>query len=121
MAAIPRESRDYSAPAIFDRTLDLSRINLEVVAFVGLVLVSIIAHLWSLGHMALHHDESIHAWSSWRFYTGAGSFTCTGGRTAPTYCYDPIYHGASRLSRACCWRSRLRCCTTLASPATTAS
>ncbi|HEY3229852.1 MAG TPA: hypothetical protein VGJ87_11565, partial [Roseiflexaceae bacterium] len=78
MAAIPRESRDYSAPAIFDRTLDLSRINLEVVAFVGLVLLSIIAHLWALGHMALHHDESIHAWSSWRFYTGAGSFTCAG-------------------------------------------
>jgi uncharacterized protein (TIGR03663 family) len=98
MAAIPRESRSYSAPSILDRTLDISRINLEVVVFVGLMLLSIVAHLWALGHMALHHDESIHAWASWRFYTGAGSFTCAGGRTANTYCYDPIFHGPSLYS-----------------------
>ena len=75
MASIPRETRDYRVPAVLDRTLDLSRINLEVVAFVVVALLSVVAHLWALGHMALHHDESIHAWSSWRFYTGAGSFT----------------------------------------------
>jgi uncharacterized protein (TIGR03663 family) len=98
MAAIPRESREYSAPSFLDRSIDLSRINLEVVAFVGLVLLSVVAHLWALGHMALHHDESIHAWSSWRFYTGAGSFTCAGGRTANTYCYDPVFHGPSLYS-----------------------
>jgi uncharacterized protein (TIGR03663 family) len=98
MASIPRETRDYRAPTILDRTLDLSRINFEVVAFVVVALLSVIAHLWALGHMALHHDESIHAWSSWRFYTGAGSFTCAGGRPASTYCYDPVFHGPSLYS-----------------------
>jgi len=39
------------------------------------------------------HDESIHAWVSWRFLTGAGGFTCAGGMTSSTYCYDPVYHG----------------------------
>jgi uncharacterized protein (TIGR03663 family) len=98
MASIPRETRDYRAPAFLDRPFDLSRINLEVVAFVALALLSVVAHLWALGHMALHHDESIHAWSSWRFYTGAGSFTCAAGRTASTYCYDPVFHGPSLYS-----------------------
>src|ERR1051325_3746927 len=98
MAAIPRESSDHSAPTFLDRTLDLSRINLEIIAFAGLVLVSIIAHFWALGHMALHHDESIHAWSTWQFYTGAGSFDCAGGRKATTMCYNPTYHGPSLYS-----------------------
>ncbi len=97
MAAIPRETPDLHASTL-DRRLDLTRVNLEVVAFVGLVLLSIIAHLWALGNMALHHDESIHAWSSWRFFTGAGGFTCAGGRTAATYCYDPVFHGPSLYS-----------------------
>src|SRR5258706_5351865 len=96
MAAIPRETRDYGAPTALDRRLDLTRVNLEGVAFVGLVLLSIVAHLWALGHMALHHDESIHAWSSWRFFTGAGVFACARVRTAGTYCYDPVVHRPSR-------------------------
>jgi uncharacterized protein (TIGR03663 family) len=98
MAAIPRETPDYRAPTVLDRRLDFTWVNLEVVAFVGLVLLSIVAHLWALGHMALHHDESIHAWSSWRFFTGAGAFTCAGGRPANTYCYDPVFHGPSLYS-----------------------
>lgn len=81
--------------SLLERSIDLSRVNLEVVAYVLLVALSVIAHLWGLGNMALHHDESIHAWTSWRFYTGAGSFTCWGGVTSATYCYDPVYHGPS--------------------------
>jgi uncharacterized protein (TIGR03663 family) len=92
MSAIPRETRPY-APSLLDRTFTASRVNYEVLAYIGLIALSIIAHLWNLGHMAMHHDESIHAWMSWRFYAGIGSFTCAGGRTAPTYCYDPVYHG----------------------------
>ena len=94
MSAIPRETRPY-APSLLDRTFTASWINIEVVAYVGLIALSIIARLWNLGAMAMHHDESIHAWMSWRFYAGIGSFTCAGGRTAPTYCYDPVYHGPS--------------------------
>lgn len=98
MSAIPRETSDISTVAVLDRRFDLTRVNLDMVAFIGLVLLSVIAHLWALGNMALHHDESIHAWSSWRFFTGAGSFTCANGRTAATYCYDPIFHGPSLYS-----------------------
>lgn len=81
--------------SLLDRTFDLSRVNFELVAYVVIVILSVIAHLWGLGTMAMHHDESIHAWTSWRFYTGSGSFTCANGETWFTYCYDPVYHGPS--------------------------
>lgn len=84
----------YRAEESFlDQRLPIGRLNWEVVSYLIIVLLSLIAHLWGLDRMAMHHDESIHAWSSWRFYTGAGSFNCWGGATAPTYCYDPVYHG----------------------------
>ena len=86
---IPRRA----APAPAGRAVNLSWVSWETVAYLTIVALSVISHLWGLGHMAMHHDESIHAWSSWRFYTGAGSFSCWGGATAPTYCYDPVYHG----------------------------
>jgi uncharacterized protein (TIGR03663 family) len=88
--------------SVFDRAFDLSRVNLEVVAYSVLIALSIVAHLWGLGAMAMHHDESIHAWASWKLYTGEGSFTCAGHnpeagieRISQTYCYDPVYHGPS--------------------------
>lgn len=90
------ETLSSSQPrSLFDRTLDLSRVNYEIIAYLLVVTLSIIAHLWGLGTMAMHHDESIHAWSSWKFYTGQGGFTCYGGSTFQTYCYDPVYHGPS--------------------------
>ncbi|NTU80550.1 MAG: TIGR03663 family protein [Chloroflexales bacterium] len=92
-------------PATLARQIDLVRVNWEVAAYVVIIIASVVAHLWALERMALHHDESIHAWSSWRLYTGAGAFNCwsglddagkpKGGATAPTYCYDPVYHGPS--------------------------
>lgn len=76
-------------------SIDQPRISLDVVALVLIMVASILVHLTRLGDMAMHHDESIHAWISWRFFTGAGDFTCAGGRVAETYCYDPVYHGPS--------------------------
>ncbi len=80
----------------------LVRVNLEIAAYVVLVALSVVAHLWGLGDMAMHHDESIHAWSSWKFYTGDGGFSCYDPNpnddipaTSTTYCYDPVYHGPS--------------------------
>jgi uncharacterized protein (TIGR03663 family) len=77
-------------------------VNGEIAAYVVLVVLSVVAHLWGLGAMAMHHDESIHAWSSWKFYTGDGGFSCYDPNpnddipsTSTTYCYDPIYHGPS--------------------------
>ena len=67
----------------------------EGLAFALIVCASVLVHFARLDMMAMHHDESIHAWLSWRFFTGAGGFTCAGGRVADTYCYDPVYHGPS--------------------------
>jgi uncharacterized protein (TIGR03663 family) len=86
---------EHRRSALLDRAIDLSRVNMDVVAFVGLVLLSVLTHLYALDRMALHHDESIHAWMSWKFFTGNGGFTCAGGRSSATYCYDPVYHGPS--------------------------
>ena len=75
--------------------VDQPRISYEAVALVLIFIASILLHLTRLGDMAMHHDESIHAWVSWRFFTGAGPFTCAGGRSSDLYCYDPVYHGPS--------------------------
>jgi uncharacterized protein (TIGR03663 family) len=94
MAVYQRDHTDTFAGAL-DRPIEIGRLRLDIVAFVTIVALSIIAHLYALDRMALHHDESIHAWLSWRFYEGRGTFTCAGGRVANTYCYDPVYHGPS--------------------------
>lgn len=78
-----------------DHSIEFSRIGWEHVAFAVVVIISFLAHIAHLGTMAMHHDESIHAWLSWRYFTGDGLFTCAGGRTAQSYCYDPVYHGPS--------------------------
>jgi uncharacterized protein (TIGR03663 family) len=82
-------------PRALSQPLRRSWLTWEVAAYALIMLASVIAHLWGLERMALHHDESIHAWSSWRLYSGSTGFNCWGGRTSPTYCYDPVYHGPS--------------------------
>jgi len=106
MSVVAVETLDQSPrPRALSRPVDLSRFNWELAIFAVIMIASVVAHLWGLGSMAMHHDESIHAWSSWRLYSGAGGFNCwsgldadgrpRGGVTAPTYCYDPVYHGPS--------------------------
>ncbi|MBA3469614.1 MAG: TIGR03663 family protein [Herpetosiphonaceae bacterium] len=74
--------------------LTLDWLNTELLGYVGLVLLSMVLHLWMLGNMAMHHDESIHAYSSWRFYAGKGGFSCgLNNAQANTYCYNPVFHG----------------------------
>ncbi|MFN5927421.1 MAG: flippase activity-associated protein Agl23 [Roseiflexaceae bacterium] len=85
------QTKTHDQPLVVDQP----RITLDVVALVLIFVASVLVHLIRLGDMAMHHDESIHAWVSWRFFTGSGSFTCAAGRVAETYCYDPVYHGPS--------------------------
>jgi uncharacterized protein (TIGR03663 family) len=93
---LSRDPRSVAvAPAGLDRPLSLAWLSSDVLLLTLLLVASVIAHLYGLGRMALHHDESIHAWMSWKFYTGAGGFTCWGERVSATYCYDPVYHGPS--------------------------
>ncbi len=94
-----------STDTFLDRRLRAGWLTWETAAYTLIVIASIVAHLWALDRMAMHHDESIHAWSSWRLYSGAGAFSCwngldeqgnaRGGRFHETYCYDPVYHGPS--------------------------
>lgn len=89
------DARAATRASAFDRSIELSRIGWEHVAFAVVVIISVLVHVVRLGEMAMHHDESIHAWLSWRYFMGDGTFTCAGGRTAQSYCYDPVYHGPS--------------------------
>jgi uncharacterized protein (TIGR03663 family) len=78
---------------LLERSLDLGRVNFELLAYVLLIALSVIAHLWGLGVMAMHHDESVHAFPTWSLYMGRGGFTCANGEASSVYCYDPVYHG----------------------------
>ena len=58
-------------------------LKVTTVSIVVLVILAfgIFIRFWDLERMAYHHDESIHAWYSYRIYTGE------------EYHYDPTYHG----------------------------
>src|SRR5215207_994914 len=56
-------------------------IDPEYLPFVGLMLVSLILRFWDLGAKGYHHDESLHAFYSWRLFHGEG------------YVHDPMMHG----------------------------
>lgn len=48
----------------------------------ALILVAaVVTRLWDLGARSYNHDEAIHAWESWKLYTGQG------------YIHSPVYHG----------------------------
>lgn len=87
---------------LLDRAISLGSVHWEVLLYVALVLLNLLTHLWGLGYMAYHHDESIHAWTSWKFFTNNFSDVACGLVTDEgigssgksfTYCYDPVYHG----------------------------
>jgi uncharacterized protein (TIGR03663 family) len=72
-----------SAPADTRRrryTLEIP-IDPEYLPFIALMLVGLVLRFWGLGDKAFHHDESLHAFYSWRLYDGQG------------YVHDPMMHG----------------------------
>ncbi|MDI7276121.1 MAG: TIGR03663 family protein, partial [Anaerolineae bacterium] len=46
-----------------------------------ILLAAVVTRLWDLGSRSYNHDEAIHAWESWKLYTGQG------------YIHNPTYHG----------------------------
>jgi hypothetical protein len=56
--------------------------TLEHLLWAVLILAAIVTRYWDLGYRALHHDESLHAYYSWRFSTG----------DIP-YQHNPLMHG----------------------------
>ncbi|HYW90352.1 MAG TPA: flippase activity-associated protein Agl23, partial [Chloroflexota bacterium] len=56
-------------------------IDPEYLPFLALMLAGLVLRFWDLGDKAFHHDESLHAFYSWRLYDGQG------------YVHDPMMHG----------------------------
>ena len=56
-------------------------IDPEYLPFLALMLLGLVLRFWDLGAKALHHDESLHAFYSWRLFDGEG------------YVHDPMMHG----------------------------
>jgi predicted membrane-bound mannosyltransferase len=78
----PTTSEPVAAPAAPVETERRGlQITFEQVAYIAIGLLALIAHLWGLGDRALHHDETLHAYYSWRIYVGEG------------YIHDPLLHG----------------------------
>ncbi|HEX8968966.1 MAG TPA: flippase activity-associated protein Agl23, partial [Chloroflexota bacterium] len=56
-------------------------IDPEYLPFLGLMCLGLVLRFWDLGAKAFHHDESLHAFYSWRLFDGEG------------YVHDPMMHG----------------------------
>ena len=56
-------------------------IDPEYLPYLGLMLLGLILRFWDLGAKGYHHDESLHAFYSWRLFHGEG------------YVHDPMMHG----------------------------
>ncbi len=56
-------------------------ISPQVVIVGFIILALVLTRFWNLGNRSFGHDESIHAWESWKLVTGQG------------YHHDPVYHG----------------------------
>lgn len=78
----PAQTSAEEKPSRLDWRLDLTRVEPQVWIFLLLLVAAALLRFWDLGARAMHHDESIHAWFSYQFYTGE-----------QLYSYDPIYHG----------------------------
>lgn len=59
----------------------LASLTVEHLLWGGVILLACLTRFWDLGHKALHHDESLHAYYSWVWAEGG------------TYTHDPLMHG----------------------------
>jgi len=57
------------------------RLDWWTLAYLAIIAVAVGTRLWNLGPRAYSHDESIHAWESWKLVTGQ------------SYRHNPTYHG----------------------------
>lgn len=70
------------AESVLDRKL-IGRLTIERAVYLIAFVFAIVLSLYELGERPYHHDESIHAFYSWKISReGVGS-----------YRYDPVYHG----------------------------
>lgn len=77
-----RPRGEQPPPSSLDRKI-LGNLSLEHCAYIAVFAIAVFTRLYLLGVRPYHHDESIHAFFSWRI-TQAGP---------GDYQYDPVYHG----------------------------
>jgi predicted membrane-bound mannosyltransferase len=58
-----------------------TRITVEGVLYLLIAVAALFSRFFNLGYQAQHHDESLHSFFSWQYYTGGG------------YIHDPLMHG----------------------------
>ena len=63
------------------RLFSLPGVNLEVLLYTIIILLTIFSRLYILGARVMSHDENSHVYYSWRFYRGEG------------FQHDPLMHG----------------------------
>ncbi|MFQ5666497.1 MAG: flippase activity-associated protein Agl23 [Candidatus Binatia bacterium] len=74
--------RASAPPGPLDRKI-LGNLSLEHCLYISVFAIAVLTRLYILGVRPYHHDESIHAFFSWKItQEGFGS-----------YQYDPVYHG----------------------------
>ncbi len=78
-----RERADWLDRPLVPAWLRLSVLaaHWEIIVYSVIVVAALTLRLWDVGARAMHHDESLHAYFSWKFYVGQG------------YSYDPLMHG----------------------------
>jgi uncharacterized protein (TIGR03663 family) len=80
MSIVDESRQETPAANWLDRPL-WGRITGWHLAYAAIMLFILFTRLWDLGSRPYDHDESIHAWESWKLITGQG------------YQHSPVYHG----------------------------
>ncbi|MBC7233428.1 MAG: TIGR03663 family protein, partial [Chloroflexi bacterium] len=77
-----RKDQVAAESSFLDKPLSsVLRLNGRTVVLCLIVLALVVTRLYDLSNRAYSHDESTHAWESWKLFTGQG------------YRFDPVYHG----------------------------
>ena len=80
--AAPRDKSAAASVGVLDRQI-IGTLTLEKCVYIAVFAVALFTRLYYLGPRPFHHDESIHAFFSWKIVDeGVGN-----------YQYDPVYHG----------------------------
>lgn len=76
------EMTTAAQPSAMDRSLARAvRLDWEKVAWIAIVVLTLVTRLWHLGIRAMSHDESLHTYYAWKLFMGEG------------YQHDPMMHG----------------------------
>lgn len=84
--ALDQQTNGGQAPAVEPSALDrksIGGLTVEQLAYILLFLLAVLLRTWDLGVRPYHHDESIHAFFSWKILQNG----------IADYKYDPVYHG----------------------------